>query len=582
MKLLFTYIKRHKLVVIIQGLAMLAGAICSLFLPYLFSNLIENGIRAENMSYIISCGVRMLIICAASLACGIVSVRCGTQVTSALTSDLYHDTFNKINTLTMDEFGTIGTASLLTRSTEDLDWAAESVSGLLYCVFVVPFLFIGGCVLAFSKDWVLALSLLAGVPIIFLIVRIASLHQGEWWQKSDEACDLQNKVVRERLSGMRVIRSFGKEEFEHSRIAEATQTMCNFIIKANVRGGYINPLSVLLLDFITIAILLFGGSRLQNAALSVRVGDIVAVIQYVALILNALMVVSWTLIWFPQFRVRMGRVEAIYALPGLPEEKTEGLTLSGDIECKNLSFAFHGGEEAVLKDISLRVAEGQTAAVIGGTGSGKTTLVKLLLQFYKPTGGDLLLGGKSYADLSRATVRAHISPALQKAAVFEGTLAENIRMGKDDATDEDLRQALADAQLIDYVDAQKEGLEYACKQSGANLSGGQKQRISIARCIIKPAAVYVFDDSFSALDFLTESRLRRALSLRLKGKTQLVITQRAATAMRSDIIFVLDGGALVGSGTHTELMENCCVYREIVESQLGKNSISERNEAQDA
>jgi ATP-binding cassette subfamily B protein len=507
-------------------------------------------------------------------------VRCGTKITAALNCDLYHDTFNKINSLTMEEFGKIGTASMLTRSTEDLNWAAESVSGLLYCIVVVPMLFIGGCILAFSKDWVLALSLLAGVPLVFLIVRIASLHQGEWWQKSDDACDLQNKVVRERLGGLRVIRSFGKEEFEHSRIAQATKTMCDFIIKANVRGGYINPLSFLLLNLITIAILLFGGSRLQNSALSVRVGDIVAVMQYVSLILNSLLVVSWTIIWFPHFRVCMGRVEEIYALPGLPEEKTDALFLSGDIELKNLSFAFTGSEEAVLKNISLHIPSGQTAAIIGGTGSGKTTLVKLLLQFYKPTEGDLLLGGKSYTTLTRGVTRSHISPALQKAAVFEGTLAENIRMGKDGASDEELRSALTDAQLIDFVDAQSEGLEYSCKQSGANLSGGQKQRISIARCIIKPASVYVFDDSFSALDFLTESKLRRALSLRLRGKTQLVVTQRAATAMRSDIIFVLDSGALVGSGSHSELMENCRVYKEIVESQLGKQL--SRNEAQDA
>ncbi|MCL2671585.1 MAG: ABC transporter ATP-binding protein/permease [Clostridiales bacterium] len=571
MKLIWNHIKKKPGVLIGAALAMLCGSACSLFLPYLFSELIESGIRVGDMSYILKVGLQMLLVCVAAVACGIVSVRCGTVITTNLNSRLYHDTFNKINSLTMEEFGSIGTASLLTRSTEDLNWAAESVSSLVYVLVVVPFLFIGGCVLAFLRDWMLALSLLAGVPLVFLIVYIASRHQGEWWQKSDDACDLQNKVVRERLGGLRVIRSFGKEEYEHSRIAAATRTMCDFIIKANVRGGYINPLSILLLDFITIALLLVGGARLQNSALGLRVGDIVATLQYVALILNALLVASWTLIWYPHFRVCMGRVEAVYTLPGLPDEPTEAPSLPGEVELEQLCFRFPGAEEDVLKDISLRIPAGQTAAVIGGTGSGKTTLLKLLLQFYKPTGGEIRLGGEPYSELSRAKVRAHISPALQKAAVFEGSIAENVRMGREDATDEEIRTALTDAQLIDFVDAQKEGLEYACKQSGANLSGGQKQRISIARCIIKPAEVYIFDDSFSALDFLTESRLRRALATRLKGKTQIVITQRAATAMRSDAIFVLDGGALVGSGSHADLMKNCRVYREIVESQLGVN-----------
>ena len=569
MRLIWNHVKKQPGVLIGSALAMLLGAACSLLLPYLFSDLIENGIRGGDMPYILRIGWQMLVICGVALACGLVSVRCGTIITTNLNSRLYHDIFNKINSLTMEEFSTIGPASLLTRSTEDLNWASESVSGLSYVLVVVPFLFIGGCVLAFIRDWVLALSLVVGVPLVLLIVYIASRHQGEWWQKSDDACDLQNKIVRERLGGLRVIRSFGKEEYEHSRIAAATRTMCEFIIKANVRGGYINPLSVLLLDFITVALLLVGGSRLRDAALGVRVGDIVATLQYVALILNALLVASWTLIWYPHFRVCMGRVEAVYALPGLPEEPPETCTLSGDVELQGLCFRFPGAEEDVLKDINLRVPAGQTAAVIGGTGSGKTTLVKLLLQFYTPTGGEIRLGGVPYSKLSRAKVRAHISPALQKAAVFEGSIAENVRMGKDDATDEELRAALSDAQLLDFVDAQKEGLEYACKQSGANLSGGEKQRISIARCIIKPAAVYVFDDSFSALDFLTESRLRRALAARLSGKTQIVITQRAATAMRSDWIFVLDGGVIAGSGRHADLMQGCALYREIVESQLG-------------
>ena len=295
----------------------------------------------------------------------------------------------------------------------------------------------------------------------------------------------------------------------------------------------------------------------------------IATIQYVALIMNGLLVLSWTFAWLPQLRVSVRRIAEVLHLPGQPAAEGDTERLGGSVRFDHVTFRYPGAEAPALSDVSICVEPGEIAAIIGGTGSGKTTVVKLLLDFYAPTGGQISLGGRAYETLSRETVRDNLSVALQKSMIFEGTVAENIRMGNPGASDEAVCEAVAIAQLQDFLDAHEEGLAYALTQSGTNISGGQKQRVNIARTLIKDAAVYVFDDSFSALDYLTESRLRLALNRRLAGKTQIIVTQRAATAMRCDRIYVFDRGCVVGAGTHEQLLETCPIYREICDSQLG-------------
>ena len=293
--------------------------------------------------------------------------------------------------------------------------------------------------------------------------------------------------------------------------------------------------------------------------------------QYVALILNGVMMLSWTFVFLPHLKVCVNRVSEVLALPDEPADGGEGdgTILGGDLVLENVGFAYPDSELKTLSGVSLAVKAGQTAAIIGGTGSGKSTLLKLLLDFYPPTEGTISLGGRPYEAIGRSGVRSNVSAALQKGMVFEGTLLDNVRMGCPSASEDDVKNVLDIAQMTDFVQAHGEGLRYRLAQSGANISGGQKQRISIARTILKPASVYVFDDSFSALDYLTESKLRKALNRHLAGKTQIIITQRAATAMRCDVIFVIEQGSIVGSGTHAELLQSCTVYREIVRSQLG-------------
>ncbi len=511
----------------------------------------------------------MLALSLAALGSGIATTKINAGVANGFTTGLQKGVFAKINSLTFEEFARIGTSSLLTRSTDDIFSLQEASYGFVYALVTVPVLFIGGAVLAFMSDWLLALVLVLLAPLVLFIVWFVTRRVGSLWENADRYIDLQNKVVRERLGGVRVIRSFDKEGYEHERAAHATREMATNIIRANVLGGLVDPLSLLLLNLSTIAMLYIGAVRIQSEAL-LRAGDVIATIQYVALIMNGLLVLSWTIIWLPHLNVCIRRVAEVLRLSGVEARAIESVRLSGDIVFEDVSFCYEGAETPALSRANLEIRSGEVVSLIGGTGSGKSTIVKLLLDFHEPTAGTIYLGGRPYTDLTRETVRDNISVSLQKAMIFQGTIAENLRMGDPSASDESLERAARIAQIYPFVLEHEEGFGYRLSQAGANISGGQKQRVSIARTILKDAAVYVFDDSFSALDYLTESKLRRALNLHLAGKTQLIVTQRVATAMRSDRIYVLDRGAVVDSGTHAELLRRCPIYREIYVSQLGE------------
>lgn len=571
MKQIFPFIKPYKRKLIADGGLYLIATLCSLFMPYLMSDIVNVGIRNGDMDYIVRQGIIMFGLAVAMLVSGIFSTKINSKIASGFTADLQRGVFQKINSLTFEEYETIGTSSLLTRSTDDIFSLQEAATAIVYAIVTVPVLFFGGTVLAFMSDWLLALVLLILAPLVLLIVRIVTKNIGPLWVNADKYIDLQNKVVRERLGGIRVIRSFDKEDYEHERAADATREMAKNIIRSNVLTNMINPLSLLLLNLSTVAMLYIGAIRLQTEPM-LRAGDVIATIQYVALIMNGLLVLSWTFAFMPHIKVCIQRISEVLALKGVEARASENIKLNGEIEFKDVSFRYENADAPALSHIDLRIQNGQVAAVIGGTGSGKSTLAKLLLRFHEPTGGTITLGGRDCGSLARETVRDNISIALQKPGIFQGTISENLKMGKPEATQEEMENVCEISQILDFVRGNEKGFDYELTQAGANISGGQKQRVSIARTILKDSCAYVFDDSFSALDYLTESKLRRALNVYLRGKTQLIITQRAATAMRCDVIYVLDRGQLVGSGTHAQLMENCPIYREIYVSQLGEPS----------
>ena len=565
-ELLKPYQKKLVGVALIDGIGML----CSLLMPFVMSEIVEKGISEQNIPFVWQYAVIMVLLAIVSVAANIISAKLNTAISAGYSSDLCRITFEKINSLSYTNYTKIGPSGLLTRATDDI-WNVEgTITSLPYTLFTVPVMFIGSAVLAFFADPVLSAVFMLSIPPILILVLILMRPLYDMWDKSDKYVDMQNKIVRERLSGLRVVRAFNNEKREHGRAKFATEEMAKYMIRANTRGGMVDPFAMLLLNLATVAVIYFGGIRAQ-AGSGISTGGIIAVLQYIGMITNAIISISWTLAWLPKVKVSVRRLNEIHSSP---DEETisesDVKAPSGfDIEIRNLSFAYPDSTKNVLKNLSLTVKEGEHIALIGGTGSGKSTLIKLLAGLFEPSEGEIILGGASYKDMRKADVRSHFSVALQKAQIFEGTVRDNIKMGKPDATDEEIYKVLELSKMAEFVGSHEEGLDYILVGSGQNVSGGQRQRLNMARTVIKKADVYIFDDSFSALDFLTESEIKENYATLLRGKSRIVATQRISTAMSADRIYVLDNGNIIGVGTHSELLSSCPIYREIADSQLG-------------
>lgn len=568
-KFLFKYFKKYKLSLALTGVLYLVASASALAMPNLMSRIIDDGIRNSNIKTVYVLSGIMLFIAVVSFLLAIVGKKMNAVVSNSIAEDMRNDVFEKINSLTFEEFSSIGSSSLLTRANEDVFALQDVANSFVYAVTNVPVMLFGGVILSLLKDFSIALILLSVIPIVAFIVFLLVKKMGRLWEISNKYCDKQNKLVRERLTGIRVIRAFDKERYEHGRISEATDVMADNMIRANVLSSLITPVSLLLLNVVTVAVIYVGAIRMQNPAI-LKAGDIIAIIQYVGIASNGLLAAVWVFAWLPHFKVSARRVNEVLSLKGVPESEDKAKYIRGDLRITNLSFTYPHAKLPALTDVNMNIEEGETVAIIGGTGSGKTTLIKLLAGFYEPTEGTILFGGYDYSALTADDIRSNISVALQKSMIFEGTIKDNVMMSETDSCDEEVFHALETARMADYVNSHKEGIYYELSQSGANLSGGQKQRINIARTIFKKSSVYVFDDSFSALDFLTESKLRRALSVELKGKTQIIITQRISTAIHSDRIFVMANGKIVGEGSHDDLINTCEIYKEIYASQMGE------------
>lgn len=569
MKQIFTYLKPYRGQMLLGVLLIAVSGVCSLLLPTIMSDILNRGVYLSDWDYILRCSAKMLVVTAISLGAVVAGTWFRTRVVSGFCADLRAAVFSRVNQMPFEEVSRIGTSALLTRSTHDVGtmaWVADMLSSN---IITIPVLFFGGVALAFSKDPVLALIILLALPIITAAMLIIGRKVEPLWKISDSYCDKQNDLVRERLHGIRVIRAFNREEQEQGKIADATRVMAEHIIEANVKMGLASPLAIALMNLVAVAIVFFGGSRMQSGVSSASGGDIFAMVQYVALVMNGIVMAAFALVMYPHAKVAAGRIGEVMAAKTVDDTPGEDITFAGDIRMEDVIFCYEGADAAAVSHVTLHIAPGEKAAIIGGTGSGKSTLVQLLMAFRQPTEGKIYYDGRDAATLNRRTIRQNISCVLQRAGIYSGTIRENIAMGRPDAAEEEIWQAAAVAQMTDYIKAQPMGLDHVLVQAGKNLSGGQKQRVSIARAVLKNAPIYLFDDSFSALDFMTEANLRRALAEKAAGKTQIVVTQRVTSAMNSDKIFVMDGGRLVDAGTHRELLERCGVYREIYLSQTG-------------
>lgn len=569
MKQIFTYLKPYRGQMLLGVLLIAVSGVCSLLLPTIMSDILNRGVYRSDWDYILRCSAKMLVVTVISLGAVVAGTWFRTRVVSGFCADLRAAVFSRVNQMPFEEVSRIGTSALLTRSTHDVGtmaWVADMLSSN---IITIPVLFFGGVALAFSKDPALALIILLALPIITVAMLIIGRKVEPLWKISDSYCDKQNDLVRERLHGIRVIRAFNREEQEQGKIADATRVMAEHIIEANVKMGLASPLAIALMNLVAVAIVFFGGSRMQSGVSSASGGDIFAMVQYVALVMNGIVMAAFALVMYPHAKVAAGRIGEVMAAKTVDDTPGEDITFAGDIRMEDVTFCYEGADAAAVSHVTLHIAPGEKAAIIGGTGSGKSTLVQLLMAFRQPTEGKIYYDGRDAATLNRRTIRQNISCVLQRAGIYSGTIRENIAMGRPDAAEEEIWQAAAVAQMTDYIKAQPKGLDHVLVQAGKNLSGGQKQRVSIARAVLKNAPIYLFDDSFSALDFMTEANLRRALAEKAAGKTQIVVTQRVTSAMNSDKIFVMDGGRLVDAGTHRELLERCGVYREIYLSQTG-------------
>lgn len=573
MRKLLSYLKPYKGRIALATLLMAISAVCNLLLPTLMSNVLDKGVygaaEGDTLGYIIKTAAWMLGISVVSLASVAGGYWVVYHVISGYTWSLRSALFKKVHTMTLAEVGRIGASNLVTRSTHDVGTLNWVISMLCGNVIIIPLMFLGGVILCMRKDYMLSLVILCAVPFLIIIVLLMSKKLAHLWEVSDEYCDKQNDMVRERLRGIRVIRAFDREKNAHERITDATRVMANNIIKANVSMAILDPLAAFVLNIAALIIVYLGGVQMERGS-GLTPGDVFAMIQYINIILGAIISVSFAIVMLPHVRVAAKRLGQVTESTGIEDSRhAEGRVFTGAIELENVSYTYPSSSLPALSELNLSIKAGEWVSVIGGTGSGKTTLAELLLAFRAPTEGSLSFDGVAASDISPKDVRANISCSLQKSMLYAGTVADNLRMGKPDASDEELWAALELAQIAEFLREKPEGLNFKLEQAAANISGGQKQRLAIARAILKDAPIYIFDDSFSALDFLTEAKVRKALNEKLSGRTRIVITQRVVSAMHSDRIFVLSDGALVGSGTHSELLETCPIYKEIYISQTG-------------
>ncbi len=569
MKIILYFYKKHRVKLLFLALLYGGAALCALFMPYEMSRIVTDGIKNSDGSVVLSSSIVMGILAAAALIISFFTAKINSEIVAEIEYDIRLEMFEKINSLSFEEFASIGTSSMLTRMTEDVFILRDVGSTAVYTLINVPITFIGGVILVITKNIVIGLIMLAVSPLVLALAYLIAKKINKLWERADKFTDEQNRHVRERLSGIRVLRAFDKEKQKHEKIAYATKEMVKSYVRSNILSGFLAPFASLLLNVATVSIIYFSSKHISYQS-RFSAGDVIACVQYIGLILNGLIVLSWGLVLMPHVFVSAKRVKQVLELKGIESSDKKGEVINGDLKVENVSFRYpDGSEELVLNCITMSVKNGEKVGIIGGTGSGKSTLIKLLCGFYAPVSGDIYLGNKNYKSLDIADIRQSVSVALQKAMIFQGTLKENVTAFDDSVPDEEVQKIIEIAQLKEFVSEKEGGLYHELKQSGSNLSGGQKQRVNIARTIFKNASLYVFDDSFSALDYLTESKLRKRLNEFLAGKKQLIVTQRIATAMKCDKIYVFDGGKCVNFGTHDELLQSSEIYRELYRSQLG-------------
>lgn len=575
MKELIRYLKNYKKESIIGPLFKMLEACFELIVPLIMAGIIDTGIRYQDKAYIWRMGLVLVFLGGLGLACSLTAQYFAAKAAMGFGTALRSDLFAHINSLSYTELDLLGTPTLVTRMTSDINQAQAGVNLVLRLFLRSPFIVVGAVIMAFTISVKMTMIFLIAVPIISLIIFVIVKSTIPIYKKAQGALDQVSLLTRENHMGARVVRAFSRQEDEIKRFADTSGTLTRIQIQAGRISALLNPATYVVVNLAIMAILWSGGYVVDSGGITQ--GELIALINYMSQILLALIALANLIITFTKATASALRInEVFHTLPSMKQgEKTEGKEGPDvcAVEFKEVSFSYANAQEEALEGISFTACPGETIGIIGGTGAGKSTLVNLIPRFYDAKKGEVRLRGRPVQEYTGQFLRSHIGIVPQRAVLFKGTLRENMRWGKKDASDGEILRALEIAQAKNFVEEKAGGLDLEIEQGGRNLSGGQRQRLTIARALVGEPDILILDDSASALDFATDAALRKAIREETKGITVFIVSQRASSIKYADKILVLDDGRLAGIGTHGELLDSCQVYEEICTSQLSREEV---------
>ena len=572
---LYRYLKPYWAMITGVLVLVFLQTLADLYLPTLMSDIINDGVMMGDIPFIYKTGGFMLLIAGGGVVASIIASYWSSKASTALGRDIRSKVFKRVESFSLHEFDKIGTATLITRTTNDITQVQTVTMLVMRMMVSAPLMMIGALILALQKDVPLTGVLFVAIPVLVAMIIFIAFKIIPLFRKVQIKIDRINLVLREKLTGIRVIRAFNTSAHETERFEEANEDLTENYIKINKIMAFMMPAIMLIMNLTSLAVLWFGIIRINDG--SMDVGALIAFTQYAMQIMFSILMLSMMFIMVPRAQAAATRINEVLATePGIVDkDDTKSCFIGkGNVEFKDVTFSYFGAEEPALKNITFTARAGEMTAIIGSTGAGKSTLVNLIPRFYDIDSGEILVDGVNVNEMTQECLREKIGFVPQKAMLFSGTISENIRVGKEDATDEEIKYAAQIAQATEFIDEMEEKFEHEIAQGGTNVSGGQKQRLAIARALVRRPEIYVFDDSFSALDFKTDSKLRAALKNEIAEATVIIVAQRVGTVMEADQIIVLDEGKVNGIGTHKELMQTCEVYREIVSSQLSEEELA--------
>ena len=578
MRLMLSYLKRYKGLVFLNFISVFGFALTELGIPTIISKMVDGGVASGDREYLMKMGGLIAVISIVGILGTVVLGYCGARISTAVTCDIRNDLFEKVQSFSHREMNQLGVSSLITRTSNDALQIMNFMNIILRTAMLTPVMIVISFTLIIMSSVRLSLVIAATVPFIILGVVLVAKISGPISERQQTALDGLNRIFRENLIGIRVIRSFNNDARETERFGEQNQEFTNQSRKLFTLMSSTEPLFFLLMNIAAISIYFIASQMINQSTL--QVGQLMAFMEYLFHAMFSVMLFCLVFMMYPRANISAKRIEVVMNMtPDIQDEISEEKTVSDigehieEVVFDHVDFCYPDGEEAVLKDISFTAKAGETLAIIGSTGSGKSTLIQLIPRFYDVTGGRVLINGVDVRQMNSHELREHIGFVAQKANLFSGTIEENIRFGREDATDEEVRHAAEIAQAMDFIMDKPNGFQEKIVEGAGNLSGGQKQRLSITRALVRKPDIYIYDDSFSALDMKTDAVLRQALKSEVKNAVVIIVAQRVSTIMDADQILVLDEGRLAAMGRHKELLKECPLYYEIAASQLSEEEL---------